>query len=822
MKGPDDRLTFSADGIIDQFFIGTVDNGIILNDTRVTLSAVNLSPTRTLETFSGKLNARLGSGLFDSRRLDASSVSIDYHQLRGTFTFTGVVDSLYHVSFGGQSSIQPNTYVFDLDSLNIGDGDYRWTNDQDIQTRLNYEGFRVMHAVMKRGSESLSFTGATKHSGEIDFTGTLHGFDLDGLNVWLRNPERARAGQGFRGVLDADVKLSGSQEAPLINFNARSEDTYFKQTRLGSVSAKVNYADKSAAVNINVKESPSNPADILSVRGNLPIDLAFRNAGRRFPDVQQELFIISEGSDLSILDPLIADLDNLSGKVRCNVIVGGTPNNPEFSGSISLADVQCTFGPNNIPYTISGELEPSGDKIILKDIQVKNPLSERMRGDARFTGSISIKDYRIASVDITAFGQLLLMTSATRKTIPTFYGTLLTEIEPPGLNLKGTLDQPFLSGHLSILNADLEYPPTMRSEGSGRQLLHYIVVDDTSREAPKADMFSQKFYRTVDSGYATTRHVDRGTELSFVDRLRYNLDIETKGTTSIKMIFTPATNEELYAELEGKVSAINDRGTATIYGDISVLPRSYYNFFKQFDASGKLQFVGPWDNPVLDIEATYEGYTQQVPRRISEQGIVDEEQKTVEQKVIVELKIKGTRYEPRLTMGMKVQVDPDPDPKDWGEKGHDVQSDAISFILTGKFRDQLSSRERENIATSFGSAGVSGLTSHLLSGIFTNFLRQEFPFIRSAEFSYQGGSLQESANLRISSEVFNGYLRFGGKILNDINNANVSYQLSLGRMLNVQSIRNLFIELERKVEGSDLSEDKKLTNNARLYYRISF
>ena len=191
-----------------------------------------------------------------------------------------------------------------------------------------------------------------------------------------------------------------------------------------------------------------------------------------------------------------------------------------------------------------------------------------------------------------------------------------------------------------------------------------------------------------------------------------------------------------------------------------------------------------------------------------------------EQKVIVKLKITGTRYEPKLAMTMQIQKDPSSSPVDYASG--DVQSDAISFILTGKFRDKLSSAERENIATSFGSAGVSGLTSGLMSSIFTDFLRQEFPFIRSAEVSYGGGSLQESANLRLSGEAFNGYFRFGGKILNDLNNANVSYQLSLGRMLNVQSIRNLFIELERKVEGSDLTEDKKLTNNARLYYRFSF
>src|SRR5262249_16833186 len=134
-------------------------------------------------------------------------------------------------------------------------------------------------------------------------------------------------------------------------------------------------------------------------------------------------------------------------------------------------------------------------------------------------------------------------------------------------------------------------------------------------------------------------------------------------------------------------------------------------------------------------------------------------------------------------------------------------------------------KDRENIVSNVGSAAgtsaVSGLTSTYLSGMLTDFLRKEFSFIRSAEVTYGGGNLQESANLRLSGEAFKGYWKFGGRIFNDIGNANVNYQVSLGDVFNTATIRNLFIELERKVEGSEY-EEKKLTNAARIYYRISF
>jgi hypothetical protein len=291
------------------------------------------------------------------------------------------------------------------------------------------------------------------------------------------------------------------------------------------------------------------------------------------------------------------------------------------------------------------------------------------------------------------------------------------------------------------------------------------------------------------------------------------------------MIFTPATGEELYAELEGTFHAVRQLGPPSVYGEISITPRSYYNFFRRFEASGKLKFVGPWDNPELDIVATYEGYRQAYPGGLTEAQATDENVKKVDQKVIVEIKITGTRYEPKSDIGMKVELEPGKDPVDWATqaKGGDVQSDALSFIITGKFRDDVSASERQNLAADLGSAGVSSVTSSVLSGMLTDFVRGEMPFIRSAELSYSGGgTFQESADLRLSGEVFEGYFRFGGKLLSGLNNANVSYQLSVGKILNLQNIRDLYIELERKVEGSEATEDRKYTNDARLYYRISF
>ncbi|MBI4548813.1 MAG: translocation/assembly module TamB domain-containing protein [Ignavibacteriae bacterium] len=819
ISGTDENLSLTCEAALDELYIGTSAKGVFLEKTFLDVEADSLSYDHTLEQLAAIMKLSIGSGLINVTKFDSTEVNVTYANLQGKVALRGTFDSLYTITMAGNISIQPNTYAFDFEEFTFSSDKYTWHNDQDIQLRLNYEGIRAMHATMKRYNESVSLIGVLHHTGEVDFHGVIKQYDLEGVNLWIGSSDLARPGRGFDGKFNAELELSGSLTSPRFRFTMVSESTYFRQTRIGNVNAIIIYQDETASIDMNVIADPNNQKPDLIVKGTLPMNLAFSGVTEQFLDQSQSLRIVSEGFDIGVLDPIFVDLNNLRGSMLCDVSITGTPRNPEYHGTLTLSDVHFIFLPNNIVYIVSGTLTPAKNKLLLTNVFVHNNPEDGLVGKSRFTGSVTIKDFRIESFDITAVGELLVMSDATRKVKPTFYGTLLTETDPEGINFRGTLSEPYLSGKLYVKKANLIFPPTKVSETqSANFALNYAVVEDTSQKVEGDTTSFQRVYAGPKLNNESFAPPLVEGESFFLDRLRYNLTIETRGTTAIRMIFTPSTNEELYAELDGKVNAVNQEGTPLIYGQISVLPRSYYNFIKRFDASGVLRYVGPWDNPELDIDAAYEGYHQLYKQPATVTTSSGQEQKSSYEKVIVVLDITGTRYEPRLTMSMKVQPDPNSDPVDWSG---DVQSDAISFILTNKFRDELTAEERGDIASNFGAAGVSGITSTLLSGIFSDFLRKEFPFIRSAEITYQGGSFQESADLRLSGEAFKGYWRFGGRIFNSIGNANVSYLLNLGDVLNATSIRNLFLEFERKVEGSEFLEDKTI-NGARLYYRFSF
>jgi hypothetical protein len=252
-------------------------------------------------------------------------------------------------------------------------------------------------------------------------------------------------------------------------------------------------------------------------------------------------------------------------------------------------------------------------------------------------------------------------------------------------------------------------------------------------------------------------------------------------------------------------------------GTINVSEKSNYKFYKQFEASGTLKFTGSPDNPRLDIKATYMG-THYI-------NIKSEVIPLPKEKVVVSLAITGTRLDPKIKIGLST-IDDNGNER---ERTGDVESDAISFLLTstpgtpGKFREDLTSNDKQNIASSLGvSMGgslLSGFTNTLLSGMMLDFLRaNNINAVSNVELTYTGSS----PDLRLSGVIGDAYWTFGGQVFSDINNANISLQWSLGSIIQSQRMRNFMFELNRKADPLETSDVRRPTSGARIYYKFAF
>lgn len=822
--GNADDLQLTANTFTDNFVYRGRETRILLTKGTAHLKVDHLKPENLLDALENKIDVGASTFILNGLRMNNLAVSVDYLHGHGSFDVSALIDSMLAVKTNGTVTVTSDGYVSNLDSLTIGYKGYVWKNTNAIVATIDTAGLMLKGFEMAHLATRLSLSGGLLPSRELAVKINLKDYDLSDLRYFL-SLESGNGGQKtLQGLASAEVSLNGRLADPSFTIAAAATDLKYGATTFGTFQAIVKYAQQRAALNFELRSSPqvqSQKPDLLVV-GSLPVDLALTHVDQRVPDGPLDLHVEATDFHLDLLDPFIPVFDNIEGRFTANVHVGGTAKEPSSSGSMRLEDGKFLFSPNGITYYLSGNFEPAGDKIVVSKFTIRNdPKDEEARG-LTVTGEIIMRELSIASFDISGQGQLLILKETARKSNTAPYGNLLIGIGSSGLQYRGTFERSWLTGSVLVKTMSITFPPvSLLPTVLPTSTFSYTVIDDTSKPVlhrePEDSLSLEIFSHTGNGENKESIPTSRSNTFEkLIAGMMADVSIQTQGSAQLRMIIAYSTGEELFSELHGKLLFTKDEFGTRFTGDVEAGTRSYYYFYKRFDATGKLKFAGPLDNPEMDITAVYEGFRTRLP---SDTLGLPSASTAKDQRVVVTLKITGTRISPKLTMEMTV------DGKDWPG---DVQSDAIAFILSGKFRDDLTTTERSQIAANLGSSVTStvitGVTSSLFSGVLTDFLRREFGgFIRQAEVSYSGGSVSESADLRLTGEIGETVIRVGGRVFNDIGNANVSIQMPVGKIIGSSTLEDLIIELERKVEGSSYATDeKKLTNGARIYYRITF
>jgi hypothetical protein len=761
----------------------------------------------------------------EARRLDISGTELDslgvdvrlkdrhaHYLLHGALN----KDSRMHVA--GEARLILDTILCTIDAFDASYRDFRWEAESGAQMKIGSDYVTFAGLSLNRGDARVDVAGKIAQKGAL--AATVHGtsLNLEDLRYLLSDVEQSSGERAFEGMLDADMTLGGTLPHPTFSAKIAADSIALRGIPFGSIRGTVGYGNSVLDLSIAADVTRGRVADgpELTAEGSIPLT---HDDGLPLDDQRQfRLTVRSAGTPISILDPLLPNFNELSGMLECDLTIAGTAEHPRYSGDLTLKDCQFLFEPNNMYYLLDGSFHASGDRIAVTDATLRNVPADEPKGEkglVKLGGDFALRNFTPGDFNLTATGQLHAVKEATRKSALSMYGDLFVEIGPGGLRFTGNIDRSNLKGRLLIRNSELIFPPTQQVIVEESALsVPIIIYDDTTKYGEKAVLSAADRY-FGGAGSIGGSEVVKNLEgsVSFLDGLRYDLDIDaTGGSTGIRMIFNPITNEELVATIDGRFSITED-GRRWL-GDLAV-SRAYYSFYRRFDADGRIQFTGDFMNPELDIRATYRG-TRSVRDTIK--GDTDE-------RITVVVDITGPRSSPRLAMSMTI------DDVDYyayrGVKSNDVQSDAIGFILYGTFpltgaqRGEASAEVERTLRKSL----MTGASS-LLTGTLSEFLRTQTGVINSVElnFNNQVGT-SESADIRLSGTAWNGYWRYGGQILDDpLGNANFSVLYSFGSIFNTPTLRNLLMELESKVERGTFGQanDLKRTNSARLFYRFSF
>ncbi|MEO8665149.1 MAG: translocation/assembly module TamB domain-containing protein, partial [Ignavibacteria bacterium] len=286
-----------------------------------------------------------------------------------------------------------------------------------------------------------------------------------------------------------------------------------------------------------------------------------------------------------------------------------------------------------------------------------------------------------------------------------------------------------------------------------------------------------------------------------VSILNLDLNVKTEKNIYVSIDFNNLTRDRLFGEITADLDIKSSGNDINAVGSVNVVKDSYYRFYRNFKISdSKITFDGLITNPVLDIQAIYQGMktTEQFGN-------------TLNYPVEVKLTVKGQVDSPAVAITLS---------EDGSEvKGDNAQADAITYLLFGKYKSELSTSERKTMASSVGTT----IGSLYITSFISQAVREVLPFLVDAQFNYTDGNVQNT-DVEVTSEFGDLTVKVGGKLLKEVKNFEFTADYPLNKLLNVQLPETLIMEISREQTstGGSANTQNSYTTALKIAYKIKF
>ena len=290
-----------------------------------------------------------------------------------------------------------------------------------------------------------------------------------------------------------------------------------------------------------------------------------------------------------------------------------------------------------------------------------------------------------------------------------------------------------------------------------------------------------------------------------MDFLNLDIGVKTEKNIYASINFNNLTRDRLYGEITADMRIKTEDKQFNAYGLVEVVGNSYYRFYKEFKLNeSKLVFNGPIAEPDLDIRAVYSG------TKVTEQHGV-----TSNTPVQVVLTLRGKVENPEIALRLI---------EDGTEvTGTDAQADAVTFLLFGKYKSELSVSERTAVASSVGTSVGSLYASSFLSDA----VREVLPFIVDAEFIYSGGDVPVTG-VQLTSEIAGATVKVGNRQVKDVNYFEFTIDYPLNGIMGLKLPETLLLEISKQEANDVLTSESsgntvvRYSTGVKLVYKIKF
>ncbi|MCF8241162.1 MAG: hypothetical protein K9J16_07230 [Melioribacteraceae bacterium] len=785
-----DSSNFSINSEMDiEYFVNVNDDKVFyFNNLLVDMNFSRNNQKVEFDNLFGALSLT-GERIYAGSDIKNFSTDFIFNQSKVIFNIDTQIDSLLTTVLEGQILMEPEKQRILFDRLSADYNGIQWANKDQVSIEFTPNSLKVDNLELVNDNAKINIDGEIKPNGDQNFS-------IFATNVPGRVISKLLTGTGGQR-LSADInffsKIHGTLDKPEITADFSVNEVEYANVKLGTLSSTFNYFDENLDVNISFLDTTYNMDNPrLKIVGNIPINLSFTSSEERMSsDKEFDIDFTSSGFDLRAFGSLLPAIQNQRGQLKADLQIGGNYQDLRFTGTFAILNGFFTARANNLDYAFGLRTNFKNQTVTLDSLIIQNAGGERRGGIMYGAGYLTLDEFKISDADLNFFGEIALLGPKTKAVNPSIYGHLLVGSEG-NWNLGFKNGKPFLKAIILLRQTDMVF--TSGQEGyTSSENINFVFIEDTTK-------IKRNFIQLEDLLAAKDTLNNKAAKKSIFAYLDYEIEIRVVDDATITFILSQAANQKLIVEVAGNLRYENIDGNLVAQGSFDLLQGSKLEFFKIFEAQGSIRFESDVTDPYLDIVAVYR----------NEYSPPNNPETT--QEVAVKFKLQG----PLSKLGQSLSSDPDNIAvyigtrnieNDIADNRYDA-ADAFSFILVGKFRDDLTSGDKNQLA-----GELSNTASYFVGSLVTGFVNSAVgDVVNNISFRQSG----ESTKFSVSGKIQKIRYSIGGttEVFQNVNRANIRIEYIFNR--------NFSIRIERKdpiVQTYSL-EDK--INELGLKYRFEF
>jgi autotransporter translocation and assembly factor TamB len=370
-----------------------------------------------------------GTVTYEQRRVSGN--------LRAPSPWAGAPPELEPVTADLSGLLRPDAHAFDLSQLTLSVGRAQaWRlAEADPPATISWDDAGVTLTQIDlvdtaAGTQRISLAGSWRNDGMGAFEVTARQVYLDPFFATGGGPAR------YGGLLDLHATLHGTADGPAGSAEVTVTNGRVRQLPYQRLAGRADYAHGAFQVDFRLDQ---NPGVWLTARGTVPMNLS----GKSAPAAPIDVAVESSSVGLGLLEGLTDVVHDVSGILEVNLKIGGTLDDPRFTGTVAIDDAGFVVTSSGARYK-NGRiaLALAADRLNVSAFH----LEDRNNRTLDVSGSLGTSALRVGDIHIDAVARHF-------EVLHNDTGTADVDAR---LQLRGDLNRPRVAGDVTILAGELK------------------------------------------------------------------------------------------------------------------------------------------------------------------------------------------------------------------------------------------------------------------------------------------------------------------------------------------------------------------------------